>query len=118
MREELIESSHDVSDGGVLIALAEKMMGTPYGMNLEIKGVNEKDILGFLFNESAGRFVVTVNPNDQKEFEDNLTGHFFMKLGVTTNDEKLMVHTNEQTILNVTGSECMKNYKVEVEGLV
>jgi phosphoribosylformylglycinamidine synthase II len=118
MREELIESSHDVSDGGVLIALAEKMMGTPYGMNLEVKGINEQDMIGFLFNESAGRFVVTVNVKNQKEFEDNLSGHFFIKLGLTTNDEKLIIHSGDRTILNVTGHECMENYKVQVEGLV
>jgi phosphoribosylformylglycinamidine synthase II len=116
MRENLIESSHDVSDGGVLIALAEKMMGTPFGMKLEITGI--KNLTGFLFNETAGRFVVTVKKRDQREFEENLSGHNFLKLGVTTNDETLNVFADGSLILNVQGYECMENYKVEVEGLL
>jgi phosphoribosylformylglycinamidine synthase II len=118
LREELIESSHDVSDGGVLLALAEKMMGTPYGMKLDLKGIEEKNMLGFFFNEGPGRFVVTVNPKDQKEFEENFAGHFFMRLGVTTNDEVLDVFSQGKNILCVSALECMENYKVQVEGLL
>jgi phosphoribosylformylglycinamidine synthase len=114
----LIESSHDVSDGGVLIALAEKMMGTKYGMELEFSSFAEKNLLGFMFNESAGRFVVSVNRQNQKQFEENFKGHSFLKLGSTNNSGILDVSYKGETLLTVNGSECLANYKVQVEGIV
>ena len=118
MREGLIASSHDVSDGGVLISLAEKMMGTPYGMQIELSGMKKHELTGFFFNEGAGRFVVTVNPKDAREFEDNLTGHFFTRLGKTTNDEMLAVALDGVSVLAVSGSECMDHYKIQTRELV
>lgn len=111
MREGLVESSHDVSDGGLLVALAESMMGTTLGMRLELKGQN--DLLGFFFNEGCGRFVVSVDKKDQKEFEDNLAGHMFQKLGETTTNGRLEVYSNGEEILSVTGDECLSAYKIE-----
>jgi phosphoribosylformylglycinamidine synthase II len=120
LNENLIESSHDISDGGLLVALAEKMMGVSYGMKLEVDSISltNKNLLGFLFNESAGRLVVSVKPENQKAFEEMLKGHSFLKLGVTTTDEVLELHMGGQEVLKVTGAECLKNYKVQVEGLV
>ncbi len=118
MKAGLIESSHDVSDGGVLVALAEKMMGTTFGMQLEFSSVAEKNLMGFMFNESAGRFVVTVKEKDQKAFEENLAGHSFLKLGYVTKSGAMEVTFKGETIINVTGEECMTNYKIQVEGIV
>ncbi|MBC7427303.1 MAG: phosphoribosylformylglycinamidine synthase [Bacteriovorax sp.] len=118
MKAQLIESSHDVSDGGVLIALAEKMMGTNYGMELDFSSIAEKNLLGFMFNESAGRFVVSVSFKNQKQFEDNLQGHSFLKLGQTTKSGILEVTFKGEEILNVKGTECMGNYKIQAEGIV
>ena len=114
----LIESSHDVSDGGVIIALAEKMMGTTFGMKLDFSAIAEKNLMGFMFNESAGRFVVTIKEINAKAFEENLNGHSFLKLGQVTSDGVLNASHKGETIISVTGEECMTNYKVEVEGIV
>ncbi len=113
LKDKLIESSHDISDGGLLLALAEKMMGTTLGIKISID-LPEKEWINFLFNESAGRILVTVNPKNQKAFEQILHGAPLMLLGETTSSGHLVVKSNRVEILNVSGVVCMKNYKCQV----
>lgn len=113
MKKNLIESSHDISDGGLILALAEKMMGTRLGIKISID-VPEASLTGFLFNESAGRILVTVKAENQKAFEAQLAGKPLMLLGETTDSGFLVAKSNRVEILKVSGSDCMKNYKCQV----
>jgi len=113
MKNNLIESAHDISDGGLILALAEKMMGTPMGIRISLD-LNEFDLKGFLFNESAGRILVTVKPSNELSFEALLNGFDFTLLGETTNTGSLVVKSNKNEILKVSGQECLENYKYQV----
>jgi phosphoribosylformylglycinamidine synthase II len=112
-KAELIESSHDISDGGLLLCLAEKMMGTPYGMKLSTGGIPREKLQNFFFNESAGRFVVTVNQKNKTQFLHSFCGSPLRELGVTTIEDTLFV---DDTLI-ARGSECLAHYKYLVEGL-
>lgn len=66
----LIKSAHDVSDGGLAVALAEccvmnrkKKIGAE--VNLDVKFRSDF----YLFSESQSRFIVTIDPENQVEFE-------------------------------------------------
>jgi phosphoribosylformylglycinamidine synthase II len=117
MREELVVSSHDLSDGGLLVALAEKMMSTHFGMKIDVSKVADESnkLLGFFFNESAGRLVVTVEEKNAKEFEDNLSGHLFYKLGETTEDGILNINGKSGNLLTVKGDELLKAFRVDAK---
>ncbi len=61
----LIAAAHDVSDGGLLVAVAEMLIagstpGSPIGASLTICGENAS--LGALFGESPTRYVLEVAP--------------------------------------------------------
>lgn len=114
MRNGLIESSHDVSDGGLLLCLAEKMMGTNFGMKLDLKDVSKENRIPFFFNESAGRFVVSVNQNNDERFRKCLNGFPLRGLGISTEDGHLVA----DDFLKVKGSVCLSHYKYLVEGLI
>ena len=113
MKNNLIVSAHDISDGGLILALAEKMMGTAMGIRISLD-IEESFLKAFLFNESAGRILVSVKPQNEKEFEALLKGFSNMLLGETTNSGSLFVKSNKIEILKVSGQECMKNYKCQV----
>lgn len=118
MREGLVESSHDISDGGLLIALAESMMGTSLGLDLSldnIKDLKENQLNGLFFNEGTGRFVVTVNKLNQKEFEENLSGHIFTMLGKTDLSGELKISFLDKIVLNVSGEDCLAHYRIEAK---
>ncbi len=66
IRQNLIQSAHDVSDGGLYIALLESSMPNGLGFEIETDSSIRKD--AFLFGEAQGRVVVSVKPEQQEEF--------------------------------------------------
>jgi len=54
----MIESAHDISDGGLALALAESAVGSGIGFNVNFSDSTQRpDVL--LFNETQGRAVIT-----------------------------------------------------------
>lgn len=68
----LLESCHDVSEGGLFVALLESAMHRDLGMNIQTNSTLRKDAV--LFGEAQSRVVVSVNPLRQTAFEQMLTG--------------------------------------------
>ena len=68
----LVESAHDLSDGGLGVALAEKAFSGGYGIMVDLSAVPYEGELRedfILFSESAGRIVVTVKREKKEDFE-------------------------------------------------
>jgi phosphoribosylformylglycinamidine synthase II len=76
-RRGLIASAHDVSDGGLLVALAEKSFAKGLGARVEIEDLSEE----YLFGEWPTRFVVTVHPEHDREFRELLGSLPHRRLG-------------------------------------
>jgi phosphoribosylformylglycinamidine synthase len=70
IRQGMINSAHDVSDGGLWTTLVE--MGVPRGLGFDIVTDSEIRPDAFLFGEGQGRVVVTVNEDTENEFLDLL----------------------------------------------
>jgi phosphoribosylformylglycinamidine synthase len=68
IRKHLINAAHDVSDGGLWVALAEMAMPSQLGFDIETPLEFRKD--AFLFGESQSRVVVTVAEADKDAFLD------------------------------------------------
>lgn len=85
-----VEASHDVSEGGLAVALAEMCIGGRLGaiINLESLGL---PIETALYSESLSRFVVEVTPNYQAEFEALFADLPLSVIGVVTSDLALNV---------------------------
>jgi phosphoribosylformylglycinamidine synthase len=77
IREGLVTACHDVSDGGLGVALAECAMAGELGLDCDLglaPGCAALPPDGALFSESAGRLVVTVAPADCERFEILMEG--------------------------------------------
>ncbi len=66
IKKKLIESAHDVSDGGLFIALAESAMPRNLGFSIETDFDCRAD--AFLFGESQSRIVVSVSQDKIDDF--------------------------------------------------
>jgi len=66
IKHRVIESAHDVADGGLYIALLESSMPNGLGFDIETDDEIRKD--AFLFGEAQGRVVITVAPEEQERF--------------------------------------------------
>jgi phosphoribosylformylglycinamidine synthase len=94
----LIQSSHDLSDGGLAVALAESTFGYEgLGARIELPAT-DLSATAALFSESHSRFVVTVAPEDVTAFEDILQGRA-TRLGVVTDDGQLRVQHGGRELL-------------------
>ncbi|MEM7572359.1 MAG: phosphoribosylformylglycinamidine synthase subunit PurL [Bacteroidota bacterium] len=84
IREGLIASAHDVSDGGLFVTLTESAMAGSLGYDCQTDQSIRPDAC--LFGESQSRVVVTVSPAEVQKMEALLTknGQTFMVLGTVT----------------------------------
>jgi phosphoribosylformylglycinamidine synthase len=74
----LISACHDVSDGGLLVAIAEMALARNIGCALEVKGD-----AGFWFGEDQGRYVIATTRPDEVEKKAKSAGIALSKLGKT-----------------------------------
>jgi phosphoribosylformylglycinamidine synthase len=69
MKAGLIRSAHDMSDGGLAVALAESAFAGGLGAEVDLKAVPQAGVFRddfMLFSESQSRFVVTVREEDME----------------------------------------------------
>ena len=64
---QLVESVHDVSDGGLMVALAESALPRDFGFEVATQSPYRAD--AFLFGEAQSRVLVSVSPDKQAEFQ-------------------------------------------------
>lgn len=81
-----VASAHDLSEGGLGVALAETLFKNDLGMDLDLRSHTADQ----LFSETAGRFVVTVPVEHVTEFEEQLAGDA-QKIGEVTNSHWLEI---------------------------
>lgn len=93
---------HDVSEGGVIGAVSEMAFGGDCGVRLNLNDDSQRPDM-FLFNETAGTFVVEVE-ND--ETAERLFGNLpHMQLGVTTEAKEIIAKTGEKELFTVPTNE-------------
>jgi phosphoribosylformylglycinamidine synthase len=90
-RDGLVDAAHDLSDGGLAIALAESVLRYGVGARIWLDAVCERDgIDAFtaLFSESAGRVIVSVPRSEEVRFTDMCTarGQVHARIGVVDDE--------------------------------
>ena len=100
IKHKVIQSAHDVSDGGLYIALVESSLPNGLGFEIESDSAIRKD--AFLFGEAQGRVVVSIAPDDHERFIEMMATSEveFSLLGTVTNgflniDEELFGHITD-----------------------
>jgi len=85
IKKRVIESAHDVSEGGLFITLLESSFVRELGFS--VSG-SDSDIRkdAYWFGESQSRVVVTVRRDKLNEFKKWIGDHPYAKLGIVTNN--------------------------------
>ena len=83
----LAESVHDVSSGGLLIALAEMSMGSDYGIKIN-KPKKLTNLFKYFFGEDQSRYILEINNENMKKVEEILKKNniFYEYIGLTQKD--------------------------------
>ena len=89
IREKLIVSAHDISEGGLFVTLVESGMQQNMGFEITTDGGMRKD--AWLFGEGQSRVVVSVRPEQHQEFEAALGAQKFTRLGTVKGNGHLFI---------------------------
>ncbi|MCX6314639.1 MAG: phosphoribosylformylglycinamidine synthase subunit PurL [Sphingobacteriales bacterium] len=86
IKEQLVVSAHDVSEGGLLITLMESAFNRGLGFNIQVDIPVRPD--AFWFGESQSRVVVSVKGENETAFINRMqaSGTPFVKLGTVAED--------------------------------
>lgn len=79
IKSDLVASAHDCAEGGLAVAVAESAFTNQLGVDITVEMPVEN-----LFAETQSRFVLSVKPEKQAEFEA-LAGDKAVKIGEVTN---------------------------------
>ena len=95
MQSGLVRACHDLSEGGLAVALAEMAFAGEIGAQVGLAAVPYEGGPGrddfVLFSESNSRFVVEVEPGMKNAFEKALDGVAFAEIGRTTQGDELKI---------------------------
>ena len=111
-RAGLVRSSHDLSDGGLAVALAETTFGTGLGLDVTLDAVADS-IATALYSESHSRFVVTVKPEHRARFEEILGGAA-TRIGATTAEPRFRICGQGRTLVDCACAELEQAWQKEL----
>jgi len=99
IKHKMIQSAHDVADGGLFITLIESAMPNGLGFDIAADSSIRKD--AFLFGEAQGRVVVSITPDDQERFIEMMATSEvdFSLLGTVSNG---YLHIDEESFGHIT----------------
>ena len=120
---EWVASAHGIYRGGLAVHLAMVAMGGNLGLNIDLNRVPADDEIQrndqLLFSESAGRFIVTVDPARRQLFEEALDGADFTCIGEVTEQAELKIQgLNGNTILTVPVADLKSAWKATFGNLI
>jgi phosphoribosylformylglycinamidine (FGAM) synthase-like enzyme len=103
MKKKHIASCHDISEGGLVVCLAEMAIGGDIGAIIDVSAVGNGLRTDFkLFSESNTRWIVEVKKDSKAEFEKQLKKDLitFTLLGKTKGDH-VVIQDNKKTVIDL-----------------
>ncbi|MEA3232653.1 MAG: AIR synthase-related protein, partial [Thermodesulfobacteriota bacterium] len=102
----IVASAHGIYAGGLGVHLALNAMGGGLGLSVDLSRLPVTDVDRddqVLFSESAGRFIVSVDPRHRSAFETLFNGLPFAAIGQVEEKPDLIIRgMNGDSILNVS----------------
>ena len=106
----LLQSAHDISDGGLITCLLESSFYKNKGFEISNASNLKNEV--FLFGEAQSRVVVSIEKEAQQQFEALLTekNYPFLKIGKVTENE---VYVNNENWEKIEAWEKLYNEAIE-----
>jgi len=114
IRVGLLKSAHDISEGGLAIALAECALCGERGIEVNLSTLQRPDAA--LFSESQGRAVVSIS-SDNLEAVLTTAEQYGVPATVlgTVGGESLLIRVNGEEVADVPLSQCADHYRWGLE---
>ena len=113
INKNLVLSSHDVSNGGLITALSEMSIGSEYGAKI-LKPKKLTNFIGYFFGEDQARYIIEIEKNNLPKVEKifNENNIYYENIGFTQNkffeiENELKISLNDLFKIN---NEWYNNY--------
>ncbi len=118
IRQGLVNSAHDLSEGGLGVALAECAINGGMGAKVVLPG--EVDPLTAIFSESQSRILLTVSPGNLVALENLCHQHGvpYAVLGTVEGDRLVAVDQRGQRVLDLAVTEMTKRWREAIPCLI
>ncbi|MDP4108006.1 MAG: phosphoribosylformylglycinamidine synthase subunit PurL, partial [Bacillota bacterium] len=101
----VVESAHDLSEGGLGVALSECLFGAEnLGAAVKVSG----NTVSALFSETQSRFLISVKKENQSEFEKIVEANL---IGEVTSSENLQILAEDAPVLEASVAELKEAWK-------
>ena len=113
IKKGLIASAHDCSDGGLVVALAEKAFAGGLGIEADIANVKTKNKLTdtqILYSETASRIIITVRPENTEAVEA-VFGNDISQIGHVLLEKRLKIKGSNGIIIDSSIDELKAAWK-------
>jgi phosphoribosylformylglycinamidine synthase subunit PurSL len=106
---ELLESCHDLSEGGLAVAAAEMAFAGEFGLDLDLgrvataTGISDSSTL--LFSESNTRFLVEIAPENVAAVESEFADLPIIELGNVTDSNRVIIKHGSATPVDSSWSD-------------
>lgn len=101
IRDGLVRTAHDCSEGGLAVAIAEMCIGGRIGATVDIDGTGPGDVWGRLWGESLGRIVVAVPAEHEAAFLSAMKGHPTTVLGEVTDGNAMTITDGDDDLIGL-----------------
>ena len=116
--EGLINSAHDVSDGGIAITLAESCIASGLGAHWDISS-SEVRLDRLLFAEGGARVIVTISPENESQWQNllNKINEQFvdsvpaMKIGKVNSTKKFLITQAGDTVVQISMDQLKDSFE-------
>lgn len=110
IKKGIVASAHDISDGGLFMALLESSLLLNLGFEINLSNTIRKDAM--LFGEAQSRAVISIDPKNQSAFEENLKSSKvpFELIGKVKGNDVVIDNQNYGSI-----TEFKNNYNTSIE---
>jgi len=109
----LLQSAHDLSEGGLLFTLIEGCFMLKVGLRVDMTSELRPD--HYLFSESPSRILVSVNQEQEAAFLESASGLKAVRLGEVTDSEQLEVSFNEKPLVSVSVREAFQSWDTSLD---
>jgi phosphoribosylformylglycinamidine synthase len=114
IEKRLVISCHDLSEGGLAVAVAEMCIGANRGANIFLSDVpRQPDMLNYevLFSESPTRFLLEVEKAKKDIFERQLKGLPLGLIGCVSGEKRLAIYGKDgQEAIDLTLEELKESW--------
>lgn len=111
IQQKLLKSCHDLSEGGLAVALSESAFENSLGIDIKTDLTSVQ-----MFSETQSRFLVTVSQKDQAKFETLAAGSYEL-LGRVTTDPNFKVTTRDEKV-SIDGKQAATKWKEAIACLM